>query len=80
MFRNNYELGIKMTILDKIIAFKKKEVAKIKAEVSLKKLIESPNFNREVFSLEKSLLDFNSTGIIANSNVNRPQKESSMIK
>ena len=50
-----------MTILDKIIAFKKKEVAKIRAEVPLKKLVESPNFNREVFSLEKSLLDLNST-------------------
>jgi indole-3-glycerol phosphate synthase len=29
-----------MTILDKIIAFKKKEIAKIKAEVSVKKLVE----------------------------------------
>ena len=74
MFRNNYELGIKMTILDKIIAFKKKEVAKIKAEVPLKKLIESPNFNREVFSLEKSLLDLNSTGIIAEFKRQSPSK------
>ena len=38
MFRNNYELGIKMTILDKIIAFKKKEVANIKFEDVLKEL------------------------------------------
>jgi len=42
-----------MTILDKIIAFKKTEIAKIKAEVHIKKLVESPNFGREVFSLKK---------------------------
>jgi indole-3-glycerol phosphate synthase len=63
-----------MTILDKIIAFKKKEVAKIRAEVPLKKLVESPNFNREVFSLEKSLLDLNSTGIIAEFKRQSPSK------
>lgn len=63
-----------MTILDKIIAFKKKEVAKIRAEVPLKKLLESPNFNREVFSLEKSLLDLNSTGIIAEFKRQSPSK------
>ena len=54
-----------MTILDKIIAFKKKEVAKIKAEVPVKKLVESPNFKRTPFSLKKSLLEVGSTGIIA---------------
>lgn len=63
-----------MTILDKIIAFKKKEVAKIRAEVPLKKLVESPNFNRDVFSLEKSLLDLNSTGIIAEFKRQSPSK------
>ncbi|WP_445748012.1 indole-3-glycerol phosphate synthase TrpC [Polaribacter sp.] len=63
-----------MTILDKIIAFKKKEVAKIRAEVPLKKLIESPNFNRDVFSLEKSLIDLNSTGIIAEFKRQSPSK------
>jgi indole-3-glycerol phosphate synthase len=54
-----------MTILDKIIAFKKTEVAKIKAEVSVKKLVESPNFGRTVFSLKKALLAVGSSGIIA---------------
>ena len=38
-----------MTILDKIIAFKKKEIAKIKAEVPLKKLVESPSFARQTW-------------------------------
>ena len=49
-----------MTILDKIIAFKKTEIAKIKAEVHIKKLVESPNFGREVFSLKK-FLDYNNS-------------------
>lgn len=38
-----------MTILDKIIAFKKTEITKIKAEVPIKKLVESPNFGRAIF-------------------------------
>ena len=63
-----------MTILDKIIAFKKKEVAKIKAEVSLRKLVESPNFNRQTISLKKELIDAYSTGIIAEFKRQSPSK------
>ena len=63
-----------MTILDKIIAFKKTEIAKIKAEVHIKKLVESPNFGREVFSLKKSLLEVGSTGIIAEFKRQSPSK------
>jgi indole-3-glycerol phosphate synthase len=63
-----------MTILDKIIAFKKKEVTKIKAEVPLKKLVESPHFDRKVFSLKKSLLEVGSTGIIAEFKRQSPSK------
>jgi indole-3-glycerol phosphate synthase len=63
-----------MTILDKIIAFKKTEIAKIKAEVPVKKLVESPNFGREVFSLKKSLLEVGSTGIIAEFKRQSPSK------
>ena len=63
-----------MTILDKIIAFKKKEIAKIKAEVPVKKLVESPNFGRSVFSLKKSLLEVGSTGIIAEYKRQSPSK------
>jgi indole-3-glycerol phosphate synthase len=40
-----------MTILDKIIAFKKKEITKIKADVPVKKLVQSPLFQREPLSL-----------------------------
>ncbi len=54
-----------MTILDKIIAFKKKEVAKIKADVPVEKLVKSPLFQRDPLSLRKSLMEKGSTGIIA---------------
>jgi indole-3-glycerol phosphate synthase len=63
-----------MTILDKIIAFKKKEIAKIKAEVPVKKLVESPNFASATFSLKKALLEVGSTGIIAEFKRQSPSK------
>ena len=63
-----------MTILDKIIAFKKKEIAKIKADVPLQKLVESPLFKRESLSLRKSLMENESTGIIAEFKRQSPSK------
>ena len=63
-----------MTILDKIIAFKKQEIAKIKAEVPVKKLVESPNFKRNGLSLKSSLLEVGSTGIIAEFKRQSPSK------
>ncbi len=63
-----------MTILEKIIAFKKQEVAKIKSEVPVKNLVTSPNFKREPFSLKRSLLEVGSTGIIAEFKRQSPSK------
>ncbi|WBX72458.1 indole-3-glycerol phosphate synthase TrpC [Tenacibaculum retecalamus] len=63
-----------MTILDKIIAFKKTEIAKIKAEVPVSKLVESPNFKNAPFSLKKELLKVGSTGIIAEFKRQSPSK------
>ncbi|MBL4604749.1 MAG: indole-3-glycerol phosphate synthase TrpC [Flavobacteriaceae bacterium] len=63
-----------MTILDKIIAFKKKEIAKIKADVPVKRLVESPLFQRNPLLLRKSLLEANSTGIIAEFKRQSPSK------
>lgn len=63
-----------MTILDKIIAFKKKEITKIKSEVPIKRLVESPNFKRQPISLKKELLRTGSTGIIAEFKRQSPSK------
>ena len=63
-----------MTILEKIVAFKKQEVAKIKAEVPVKKLVESPSFKRTPLSLKTSLTEVGSTGIIAEFKRQSPSK------
>lgn len=63
-----------MNILDKIIAFKKKEITQLKKEVQLEKLVKSPNFNRTSLSLKKSLTSINSTGIIAEFKRQSPSK------
>ena len=63
-----------MTILDKIIAFKKQEVAKIKRDVPVKRLVESPSFKRTPISLKESLTDKYSTGIIAEFKRQSPSK------
>lgn len=63
-----------MTILDKIIAYKKLEVSKLKQEVSLEKLVKSPNFNRTPLSLKKALTQAGSTGIIAEYKRKSPSK------
>jgi len=63
-----------MNILDKIIAHKKLEVAKLMREVSLEKLIKSPNFNRTPISLKNALTAENSTGIIAEFKRKSPSK------
>jgi len=63
-----------MTILDKIIAHKKKEVAQLKSEVAIERLVKSPNFNRTPISLKKALTVENSTGIIAEFKRQSPSK------
>lgn len=63
-----------MDILQKITAYKKEEVAKMRSEVSLEKLVKSPQFKRTPISLMKTLLDSNSTGIIAEFKRQSPSK------
>ena len=63
-----------MTILDKIIAHKRKEVAQSKAEVSLKSLIDSPAFKSDPISLRAALLHKSSNGIIAEYKRQSPSK------
>ena len=42
-----------MNILDKIIEFKKEEVARNKQLISLEQLQQQENFNRQTFSLKR---------------------------
>ncbi len=63
-----------MTILDKIIAEKRKEVAVLKEKISISTLEKSPFFKRDTLSLETSLLAANSTGIIAEYKRKSPSK------
>ena len=62
------------TILDEITTFKKEEIAKIKEQITIKKLIESPYFKRTPLSLKKSLTTLGSTGIIAEFKRKSPSK------
>lgn len=54
-----------MTILDKIIAQKKAEVAEAKKRVSAEELKQYPLFNRTCYSLRESIFHPGRTGIIA---------------
>ena len=63
-----------MTILDKIIAHKKKEIAQLRQEVLVEKLVKSPDFQRTPISLKKALLSKNSNGIIAEYKRQSPSK------
>ncbi len=63
-----------MTILDTIIAHKKKEVAERKIISPETELMKYENFNRTCFSLIKNLQDKNSTGIIAEFKRKSPSK------
>ena len=63
-----------MNILDKIIEYKKEEVARNKNLVSLAALKQQEGFSREVFSLKDFLLDETKTGIIAEFKRKSPSK------
>ncbi len=63
-----------MNILDKIIDFKKNEIAGNKKLVSLDELKQSELFNRNTFSLKQFLLDKTRTGIIAEFKRKSPSK------
>lgn len=54
-----------MTILDKIIARKREEIAEAKSKVSIEELQQYPLFGRKCYSLRDSILDTQRTGLIA---------------
>ena len=63
-----------MNILDKIIEFKKEEVAKCKKLIAVEALQQQVNFSRKTFSLKEFLLDKTKTGIIAEFKRKSPSK------
>ncbi len=63
-----------MTILDKIIAHKKKEVAERQAQVPVGELVKSPHFNRPTHSLTAALCKPDKAGIIAEHKRKSPSK------
>jgi len=63
-----------MTILDKIIKNKKRELSLLKRLVSVSTLEESSLFGRKVISLSRSVVDKNKTGIIAEFKRKSPSK------
>ncbi len=63
-----------MNILEKIVAHKKQEVAQLKKEVFLEKLVKSPSFKRTPISLKNALLSSGSTGIISEFKRKSPSK------
>jgi indole-3-glycerol phosphate synthase len=63
-----------MDILEQIIQYKRSEVDKRKAAVSVKQLEAAPLFKRSTLSLKQSLLDESKTGIIAEFKRRSPSK------
>ncbi len=63
-----------MTILEKIIIHKKKEVADKRGRISIKELEQSGFFNRNILSLCESILCPDKTGIIAEFKRRSPSK------
>lgn len=63
-----------MNILDKIIEYKRSEVAKRKEDMPLEKLTKSPLFERKTLSLRQFLTDPGKTGIIAEFKRRSPSK------
>lgn len=63
-----------MNILDRIVAFKKEEIAANKKLLTAAQLMQQPMFSRPVLSLKQNLLDEKGTGIIAEFKRRSPSK------
>lgn len=63
------------TILDKIIAHKRKEVEKLKTEIPVKDLERQDEFSRTCFSLKENIRNTQKTGVIAEFKRKSPSKD-----
>ena len=63
-----------MTILDKIVKYKREEVDAQKKKVSLEDLKNSVNYSRKTYSLKEFLLDKNKSGVISEFKRQSPSK------
>jgi indole-3-glycerol phosphate synthase len=54
-----------LNILEKIVSYKKREIAKRKGQLPVQLLEKQPGFNRETYSMKKFLIDAERNGIIA---------------
>ena len=61
-------------ILEKIVSYKKEEIELRKAELPVHLLEKQPDFNREIFSMKKFLMDPEKNGIIAEFKKKSPSK------
>ncbi len=63
-----------LNILEKIVSYKKLEIADRKEQISLEQLEKQPGFDRTIFSMKKFLTDPEKTGIIAEYKKRSPSK------
>ena len=63
-----------LNILEKIVSYKKEEIKKRKADLPVQLLEKMPDFKREIFSMQKFIIDPDKTGIIAEFKKKSPSK------
>jgi len=63
-----------LNILEKIVSYKKEEIRKRKADLPVQLLEKMPDFKREIFSMQKFIIDPDKTGIIAEFKKKSPSK------
>jgi indole-3-glycerol phosphate synthase len=63
-----------LSILEKIVSYKKEEIRKRMADLPVQQLEKIPDFKREIFSMRKFIINPEKTGIIAEFKKKSPSK------